>query len=64
MSDSPTGLVDKLVKACFGILVATIALSCAMSVLKSTLPILIPVVGGGALVWLGIVVFRTWREKW
>ncbi len=63
MSETPTGMVDKLVKASMGILIATIALSCAMSVLRSILPILVPVVGVVGLVWVGIVVYKTRKDR-
>jgi len=63
VSETPSGLVDKLVSVSISILIATIALSCAASLLKSALPVLIPVVGGVALVWVGVAALRVWRER-
>jgi len=64
VSETPSSLVDKVVKACFSIFIATIALACAVSLLKSILPILIPIAGFGAVVWVGVVVYKAWRERW
>lgn len=66
---SPTGgqWLDKLIGACFGILLAAIALNCAVSVIKPILPTLIVIVGLVTLIGLligVIVVIRTWRNRW
>jgi len=63
MSETPSGLVDKLVSVSISILIAVIALSCAATLLKSVLPILVPVVGVGALIWVGVVVYKTRKDR-
>lgn len=60
----PTDVVGKLVRACFSILLAAVALSWAVGLIQSILPTLLFTAGLVGAVWLGIVVFRTWRERW
>lgn len=59
--------IDRLVGWCFGILGAALLLYCAVHLLQSLLPALIVIGGIIALVVFvigGIVVFRTWRNRW
>jgi hypothetical protein len=59
--------LDRLIGSCFGILLATITLYCAVALIKAILPTLIVIVGLLSIVGLligGIVVFRTWRDRW
>lgn len=60
----PSGLVDRLMGICFTLLGAAIALFCAVKVVQAILPFLIFVIGTVALVWVGVLVYRLWREKW
>jgi len=67
MSDSPSGSIDKLKHACIGILVGTIALYCAVAVIKSiwtTLVIIIGVLSFIGLVVVGIAIVRKIRGGW
>ncbi|MGV9680683.1 hypothetical protein ACWDSJ_35895 [Nocardia sp. NPDC003482] len=59
----PLGLPDKLMAICLTLLGASIALYCAMKVVQAILPFLVAVIGIGALIWIGIVVYKTWRER-
>jgi hypothetical protein len=67
-AEGPGRWVDRLVGWCFSILAATIALYCAVELIEAILPALIVVVGVltilGLVVSGGIVVFRTWRDRW
>lgn len=67
MSGSGGGLVDRLIGVCVGLLVAAFALYCAVKLIESILPVLIVMVGAIAVAGLivgGIVVIRTWRDRW
>ena len=67
MSQGPAGWIDRMVGWCFGTLSAALLLYCAVHLLQSLLPALIVIGGIVALVGLpigGIVVFRTWRNRW
>jgi hypothetical protein len=67
VSGGGPGLIDRLIGACVGLLVASFALNCAVSLIESVLPTLIVIVGIVALVGMvigAIVVFRTWRSRW
>lgn len=59
----PARWLDRLVGACFGVLLGAMALYGAVQVISSVwLPLTIgvgTVVGIGALVWLGV-----WRSRW
>jgi hypothetical protein len=58
--------LDRIISACFGILLATIALYCAVALIKPILPTLIAIVGVVTVIGLligGIVVIRTWRDR-
>lgn len=61
------GLIDRLIGAAVGVLVAAFALYCAVRLIEVVLPTLLVVVGVlgliGAVVG-GIVVMRTWKERW
>lgn len=59
----PPGLIDRLMSLCLTLLGASIALYCAVKVVQAVLPFLVFVVGTGVLVWIGIVVYKTWRER-
>jgi hypothetical protein len=63
----PSRWVDRMIGWCFGIMLATIALYCAVALLEAMLPALIIIVGVLAIIGLiagGIVVFRTWCSRW
>ncbi|MDX1870713.1 hypothetical protein SBI67_01140 [Mycolicibacterium sp. 120266] len=67
MSQEPGKFVDKVIGACFGVLLGVIALYCAGQLLQTILPTLIVVIGILALVGLAIgvvVVISTWRNRW
>ncbi|GFG50798.1 hypothetical protein CQY20_24885 [Mycolicibacterium agri] len=67
MSDGPGGWLDRLMGSCIGILVAAIAIYCAVRLIESILPTLIVIIGIVALIAaiIGlIVVFSTWRNRW
>ncbi|MFI6168932.1 hypothetical protein ACIBCN_19285 [Nocardia sp. NPDC051052] len=65
MSDEdPLGFVDKTVRRCFSLFLAAIALYLAVTLIKSILPTLLLIGGIVGAMWLGIVVFRTWKERW
>jgi uncharacterized membrane protein YozB (DUF420 family) len=67
MSPSGGQWLDKLIGSCFGILLAAIALNCAVAIIKPILPTLIAIVGVLAILALlvgVIVVIRTWRGRW
>lgn len=57
---------DRLTSWCFSILVATIALYCAVKVLEVMWPALIVIVGAAAIIALiiRIVVYYTSRNSW
>ena len=58
---------DRFVSWCFNVLLATIALYCAVCLIESMLPALIVmggVLGVIALLVGVIVVIRTWRQRW
>ena len=61
------GWIDRLINACFGLLVASLLLYWTVHLLQSVLPALI-VVGGTiglvALLFGIVVVIRTWRNRW
>jgi uncharacterized membrane protein len=67
-AEGPGSWVSRLTGWCFSILVAAIALYCAVTLIESILPALIIVVGTLTLVALVvgfvIVVIRTWRNRW
>ena len=61
------GWIDRLIGACIGLLVAAVALYCAVRLIEAVLPALLVVVGVLGIIGLvvgGIVVFRTWRDRW
>ncbi|MBF6298971.1 hypothetical protein IU459_15670 [Nocardia amamiensis] len=58
------GLIDRLVGVCLKVLGAAIALYVAVYLVQSVLPFVLMVIGCAALCWLGIVVYKTWRERW
>ncbi|PPJ23143.1 hypothetical protein C5E45_29345 [Nocardia nova] len=63
----PSGMIDGFFSRCLRVFLGVILLYLAVQVLKVLLPILIvilAVAGLAGLVWLGIVVFRTTRQKW
>jgi len=60
----PTGLVDKVIRGCFSILLAAIALYFAVGLVESIWPTLLIVGGIAGGVWVGLVVYKTMREKW
>jgi len=63
----PGRWIDRAIGWCFGILLATIALYCAVKLIESILPMLIIVVGVLAIIGLSlgaVVVFRTWCNRW
>lgn len=67
MSDSPRSLIEKFKGACISILVAAIAIYCAVAVIKSIWPILLVIVGVVGFVGMvvgGIVVYRKIRSGW
>jgi hypothetical protein len=58
---------DRLIGWCFGILLATIALYCAVKLIEAILPALIVIIGVLAIIALiigAIVVFSTSRNRW
>lgn len=67
MSGRGGSWLDQLVGGCVGLLVAAGALYCAARLIESVLPTLMVTLGVLALIGLviaGIVVFRTWRQRW
>lgn len=68
MSNSdPSSWIDRVIGWCFGILLASVALYCAVAVVRAILPALViifGVVGAICLIVGGIVVFRTIRNRW
>ncbi len=64
MSESPTGMVDSLKRACLGILVAAIAINLAVGVVQSVWPALLLIAGIAGIIWLSVVVYKAWRERW
>lgn len=67
MSQEPSKWMDKIIGACFGVLLAVIALYCAVRLLESILPTLIVIIGILALIAALIgafVVISTWRNRW
>ncbi|RDI54017.1 hypothetical protein [Nocardia mexicana] len=60
----PQGLIDRLMSICLTLLGAAIALYCAVKVVQAILPFLVFVIGTGVLCWVGVVVYKTWRERW
>lgn len=67
MSGRGGSWLDQIIGGCIGLLVAAVALYCAARLIESVLPTLMVVLGVLALMFLaigGIVVFRTWRERW
>lgn len=66
-SPDPGRWIDRIIGWCFGILLGTIALYCAIALIESMLPTLIILIGAltiGALIVVGIVVIRTWCNRW
>lgn len=63
-SGDPKSLLDQLVSGCLTILIAAVALYCAVQVLRAVLPFLVIVIGSGALIASGVVVVRWWRGRW
>lgn len=67
MSQEPGKWMDKIIGACFGILLGVIALTCAVQLLASILPTLKVVIGIIAIIALlfgVVVVINTWRNRW
>ena len=67
MSQDPGGWIDRLIGWCFGILLAVIALYCAVRLIESILPTLIVIIGILALIAAvigALVVISTWRNRW
>jgi hypothetical protein len=67
VSQEPGKWMDKLIGACFGILLAVFALYCAMQLLQPILPTLEVVIGVLAILGLlfgVVVVINTWRNRW
>jgi Na+/serine symporter len=64
----PGRWVDRMIGWCFGVLLATIALYCAVKLIEDILPALVVVIGTLTLITVvvgaGIVVFRTIRNRW
>ncbi|OFJ50574.1 hypothetical protein [Mycolicibacterium grossiae] len=61
------GLIDRLVGAAVGVLVAAFALYCAVRLIEAVLPTLLVIVGVLGLIGLvigSVVVLRTWKERW
>ncbi len=63
MSDSPAGMVDTFKRACFGILVGTIAIYLAVGLIKAVWPVLVVIGGIVGVVWVGVVVYKTRKER-
>lgn len=67
MSQEPSKWMDKIIGACFGILLGVIALTCAVQLLQSILPTLKAAIGILAIIALlfgVVVVINTWRNRW
>lgn len=62
--DSPSGWTDKVIGMAFGLFMASIALYCAVQVLRAVLPFLIVGIGIAALVAVGIAGVRWRRGRW
>ena len=62
----PGRWIDQLIGMCFRILLAVIALYCAVKVLEAIWPALIVIVGIGAIIVLiiRVVVYFTSRNTW
>lgn len=65
---APARWMDRAIGWCFGVLLATIALFCAVKLIENILPALVVIVGTltliGLVVLVAIVVFRTLRNRW
>jgi hypothetical protein len=67
VNTDPGRWVDRIIGWCFGILLAVIALYCAVALIEAMLPTLIIIVGAITIVGLivgAIVVIRTWCNRW
>jgi hypothetical protein len=62
----PGRWIDRLIRWCWGILLASIALYCAVKVLEAIWPALVVIVGAVAIIALivRIVVYFTSRNSW
>jgi hypothetical protein len=59
----PEGLFDQLVKACVRMVVAAFLIYCAISLLKAVWLWIVIICGTAGLLWVGIVVFKTWHDR-
>ncbi|WP_433598730.1 hypothetical protein ACQPXH_23925 [Nocardia sp. CA-135953] len=58
------GLIDRLVGVCLRVLGAVLALYVAVYLVQTILWPLMLFIGGGVLIWMGVVVIKTWRERY
>ncbi|WP_280278389.1 hypothetical protein [Nocardia wallacei] len=58
------GYVDRFVGACLKVLGGVLALYVAVSMMQSIAWPVIVFAGTALLVWLVVVVIKTWRERW
>lgn len=59
-SGNPSSLFDKFVGGCLAILLATIAIYCAVQILQEVLPWLIALSGAATLIWIVVAIVRLW----
>lgn len=59
-SGNPSSMFDKFVGGCFAILLATIAIYCAIQVIQEVLPWLISLIGAATLIWIVVSIVRLW----
>lgn len=61
--DEP-GYVDRFVGACLKVLAGALALYVAVSVMQSIAWPVVVFTATAVVVWLVVVVIKTWRERW
>ena len=62
--DLPPSLKDKIVSTCFGLLAAAIALYYAVQLIELIWPWLVGIGGTILLIWIAIVTYKAWHERW
>ncbi|KXP04257.1 MULTISPECIES: hypothetical protein [Tsukamurella] len=62
--NDPGSWVDRLVGWCFGLLLAAVAINCAVALIQQVLPTLVVVLGIVGVVAVVILAVRWWRDRW
>lgn len=63
----PGSWLDRLVGWCFGLLLAAVAINCAVAIIQQVLPTLVVILGiiGIVAALVGVVLaVRWWRDRW